>query len=232
MRTLLFMSVMILLAINDNECWKGISGVGTSTALATACGDAAPVKTQACTDGDDKCWTMRVECSLMTDADDKTLACATDAMYLFAVGCGKGATDFATFCNTDDTFGLPAGYATATDTTKLAPTAGSMEGKCCASTTPDCNAPHKCLVGATGMGTSKFYVDLTGSAAPVSQYCKFGDDKCFRIVIDCQKETDATKRVVLCAATDTTTAMAWGCAESDAASVCTDNAVNNGGGTT
>jgi len=93
MRTLLFMSVMILLAMNANECWKGISGKGTTTGLATICGAAVPAATASCATGDDQCWMMRVTCSLVTDAADKALACATDALYLYASGCGKAAAD-------------------------------------------------------------------------------------------------------------------------------------------
>jgi len=89
----------------------------------------------------------------------------------------------------------------------------------------------KCLVGATGMGTSKFYVDLTGLTAPVSQYCGTASDRCFRISLDCTKETDAAQRLVLCKDTSTVNAIAFGCAKNDAASVCDALAVRTSGGT-
>merc|ERR1711964_657592 len=83
------------------------------------------------------------------------------------------------------------------------------------------------------MGTSKFYANLTGSAAPVSMFCKPGDDKCFRIAIDCTAETEAAQRLVLCTTATTLGAIAHGCGKVAADNVCsatTADTTNTSGG--
>lgn len=75
-------------------------------------------------------------------------------------GCGTKETDTTKYCN-DTTFGIPTTISSKTDATGFNPEADSMATTtCCAngqdSGTNDCNKPAKCLVGAVGMGTSKF----------------------------------------------------------------------------
>jgi len=86
--------------------------------------------------------------------------------------------------------------------------------------------------GAIGNGTSKFYVDLTGTSAPVSKWCKPSDDRCFRIVIDCVKETDTDKQLVLCKDAKQVNASAFGCAQNKDDNVCDDVTVRAQGGST
>lgn len=81
-----------------------------------------------------------------------------------------------------------------------------------------------------GQGSSKFYVDLTGTDAPTTTMCAPNDDRCFRIVIDCTKETNADQKLVLCKDANTVTASAFGCAQNHADSVCDDLAVRSNGG--
>lgn len=67
----------------------------------------------------------------------------------------------------------------------------------------------------------------------MSTFCKPGDDQCFRIAIDCTKETDADKRLVLCATATTLGAYALGCGKAAADNVCsttTAGTVNASGG--
>jgi len=160
---------------------------------------------------------------LITDPTEKGYACDGTNPYSMYFGCGKDEAN--NFC-------VGGNWVFPDNLANLAPPSAAIDGACCASSVSDCNASTKCMVGAYGTGTSKFYVALTGSADPVSQYCATADDRCFRISIDCTKETDDAQRLVLCKDANQVSAIAFGCAKNAADNVCTALAVNTSGGTT